>query len=254
MKKVFSWFMASMLALGVLSPFCSITNAAAASSQAQRAASIRFVQRQIKETNRKLRYTIAAKYPQTLGAKAENLVQLNAALKSLIMEQVNGFKKDFQPPDERMGTMGSSFDSGYTVELATNDLVSINFGVSTYSEGAAHPNYNAVTFNYWLKTGQTLSLADLFKPGVYYLDILSNLSIKALRKRLGSEIDNDWIQKGAGAAPENYRNWNITRRGLKITFDPYQVASYAQGPQEVIIPYTSMKSIIDPSGPLEKLR
>ncbi|HUQ33627.1 MAG TPA: DUF3298 domain-containing protein [Pyrinomonadaceae bacterium] len=256
MKKVFSWLMAGTFILGVLSPAGTMTThaAVAASSQARRAAAVRFVQRQIKEANRKLRYTIAAKYPQTLGVRANNLAQLNTALKNLITEQINGFKKDFQPPEERMGTMGSSFDSGYTVELATDDLVSINFGISTYFEGAAHPNYNAVTFNYWLGTGQTLSLGDLFKPGVYYLDIISSLSIKALRKRLGPEIDDDWIQKGAGAAPENYKSWNITRRGLKITFDPYQVASYAQGPQEVIIPYSSMKSIIDPSGPLGKLR
>lgn len=248
--------MAGMFVLGVLSPALTTTANAtvAASSQAQRAAAVRFVQRRIKEANRKLRYTITAKYPQTLGARANNLAQLNTALKNLITEQIDVFKKDFQPPEERMGTMGSSFDSGYTVELATNELVSINFGISTYFEGAAHPNYNAVTFNYRLETGQTLSLADLFKPGVYYMEILSNLSIKALRKSLGPEIDDDWIQKGAGAVPENYRNWNITRRGLKITFDPYQVASYAQGPQEVIIPYTSMKSIIDPSGPLGKLR
>jgi hypothetical protein len=253
MKKVFSWFMASFLVLGVLDLSRS-TTAAVAGTQAQRAAAVRFVQRQIKEANRKLRYTITAKYPQALAAKSEPLVQLNVALKSLITEQINGFKKDFQPPEERMTTMGSTFDSGYTVELATADLVSINFGISTYFEGAAHPNYNAVTFNYWFETGKALSLADLFKTDANYLGVISSYSIKALRRRLGPEIDNDWIQKGAGAEADNYKSWNITRRGLKITFDPYQVASYAQGPQEVVIPYAALKGVIDPNGPLAKFK
>jgi hypothetical protein len=247
--------MAGLLAAGFLDTAgASFAATAAAAQRAQRGAAVRFVPRQIREANRRKRYTITAKYPQALGARSENLAALNAALASLITEQVSGFKKDFQPPEERMGTVGSSFNSEYTVELATSDLVSINFGISTYYEGAAHPNHNAVTFNYWFETGKTLTLADLFKPNSNYLAALSDYSVKALRRRLAPEIDDEWIQKGAGAEADNYQNWNITRRGLKVTFDPYQVASYADGPQEVVIPYSALRSIINPDGPLAKLR
>ena len=56
---------------------------------------------------------------------------------------------------------------------------------------------------------------------------------------------------GADPLPDNYRTWNIAVDGLVITFDAYQVAAYAAGPQIVTIPYMELQAIIDPSGPLE---
>jgi hypothetical protein len=37
---------------------------------------------------------------------------------------------------------------------------------------------------------------------------------------------------------------------LQITFDAYQVAAYAAGPQEVVVSYSVLKPIIKPDGPL----
>jgi hypothetical protein len=42
----------------------------------------------------------------------------------------------------------------------------------------------------------------------------------------------------------------ITKKGLWITFDPYQVAAYAAGPQTVLVPYSALKDIIKPDGPV----
>jgi hypothetical protein len=35
---------------------------------------------------------------------------------------------------------------------------------------------------------------------------------------------------------------------LGITFDPYQVAAYAAGPQNVLVPFSALKEIIKPDG------
>lgn len=139
------------------------------------------------------------------------------------------------------------------VELATNNLVSLYFGVSTYGEGAAHPNHNSLVFNYDLSAGRRLSLSSLFKPNSNYLTLLSRYAINALKKQLGPDPDTEWIQKGAGASEENYQNWTLKRTGLKVTFDPYQVASYAEGPHEVLIPYAVLRTVIDPQGPLARM-
>jgi hypothetical protein len=37
---------------------------------------------------------------------------------------------------------------------------------------------------------------------------------------------------------------------LLITFDEYQVAAYAAGPQTVVVPYSELKGLIDPQGAL----
>ena len=60
----------------------------------------------------------------------------------------------------------------------------------------------------------------------------------------------DSLETGAGPHADNYRAWAITKKGLWITFDPYQVAAYAAGPQYVLVPYSALKDIIKPDGPI----
>ncbi|MDT4955253.1 MAG: hypothetical protein QOJ02_3391 [Acidobacteriota bacterium] len=254
MKKLYSSLISVMLVLSI----CNIgqTEASAVSLQARRGgggASLRFAPRFIRAANRKLRYTVKAKYPQATGVLDARLEKLNQAIKNLITGEVHGFTKDFHAPEERTFSAGSTFESGYSVVLATNDLVSIDFVIETYFEGAIHGNNNSLVFNYDLNLGRSLSLAELFKPNSNYLKVISDYSIKALRKQLTPDPDDDWIGKGASASEENYKNWNITRRGLMITFDPYQVASFAEGPHEVVVPYSVLKNVIDPAGPLAKI-
>ena len=59
---------------------------------------------------------------------------------------------------------------------------------------------------------------------------------------------------GAKPTPENYAVWNISAEGLVITFNEYQVAAYAAGPQEVVIPFAALKDILDPQGPLNTFK
>lgn len=212
---------------------------------------IRFTPRQISEANRRLRYTIKAKYPQAIGAARDaRLTKLNQELRSLITAEVKEFKSYFDEPQEQMGPSGSTYDSAYWVTLSTPNLVSLAFGISTYGEGAAHPNHNTMVFNYDLDKGRTLSLSELFKPNSNYLKVISNYTINELKKKFAPDPDLDWIENGAGAKEENYKNWNLTKSGLQVTFDPYQVASYAEGEHVVVIPYAVLKDLIDPQGPL----
>jgi hypothetical protein len=253
MKKLCSSLISIMLVLSIFN--IRQTAASVISPQARRggSASLRFAPRFIRAANRKLRYTIKAKYPQATGARDARLEKLNQAIKNLITGEVNSFRKDFQAPEERTFSEGSTFESSYAVALATNDLVSIEFTVETYFEGAIHGNNNSLVFNYDLNAGRSLSLAELFKPNSNYLKLISDYSIKALRKELTPDPDDDWIGRGAGASEENYKNWNLTRKGLQITFDPYQVASFAEGPHEVVVPYSVLKNVIDSAGPLARL-
>lgn len=232
----------------------AVANAASTVALAQRGGAdrVRFAPRQIREANRKLRYTIKARYPQAIGAGDARLTRLNAEIRNLITREINGFKKDFQRPEERMGD-GSYLDIVYVVELGADELVSIGFGVSSFYEGAAHPQHNSLVFNYDLKNAKRLKLSDLFKPNSNYLTLISDYAIKSLKKELSPDPDLEWIQTGAGPKEENYKNWNMTPKGLKVTFDPYQVASYAEGEHIVVIPYAVLKNVIDPDGPLAQM-
>lgn len=253
MKRFFPMLISTAL---ILSAFGSTqTNAAtkAGATLTQRGnAAIRFTKRQIREVNRRLRYTIKAAYPQALGGDAR-FIKLNQELKSLALKGVADFKKDFAVPEQR-GPSGSTYDLSYSLELATNHLVSFTFYVDPYYEGAAHPLHLSFTFNYDLDTGHELKLADLFRPHSSYLKPISDYAISDLSKQLADDLDLDWIKRGAGPEADNYKSWAITREGLKVTFDPYQVASYAAGPHEVVIPFRVLRSIIEPNGPLSRMQ
>lgn len=225
--------------------------------------SVEIVSRRIKETNKKLKYEIDAQYPQLSGSVDPNFEKFNQTVRSLITRKVNEFKKEMMPSteDEAAPTvptdesLGSDITIGYEVALAKDDLISIEFIVSSYYAGAAHPNSYTDVVNFDLKNGKLLKLADLFAPGSKYLQTLSTYSIQALKKQskeqgADSMLDDDWIQRGAGPDLSNFGNWTITKKGLGIAFDPYQVGPYAAGPQQAMVPYSALKEIIKADGPV----
>ena len=212
--------------------------------------------KQIKESNKKLMYEIAAQYPQFSGGSNPNFEKFNQLVRGVVTKEVSQFKKDVQPEEgeERPeGSMGSDISIGYEVALAQDDLVSVQFDVGSYFQGAAHPNSYTEVVNYDLKNGKQLNLSDLFKPGSKFLQVIATYAISDLKKQSqekGSELPDDLIQSGAGASAKNYRSWKITRKGLGINFDPYQVGPYAAGAHYVLVPYATLKEVINPEGPI----
>ena len=212
------------------------------------------VSRSIKQDSKKPKYDIDVNYPQITGAGAAGIAGFNREAEALARKRVAEFKKDASGagPASSDSDIGSELSMSYDVRLGTPDLISVNFGISEYSAGAAHPNGFSVTSNYQIKAGRSLALADLFLPGKPYLQFISRYSIGKLKGRLTGG-DLEWINRGAGPKLENYKNWNLTSTGLEITFDSYQVAAYAEGPQLVFIPYSELKPLINPDGPLAGL-
>ena len=223
------------------------------------------IAKSIREKNKKLKYEVSAAYPQLTGVTDPNYDKFNQTVRNLISRKVSDFKKEMTPsaedelaPEENPvidESLGSDITINYVLALAKDDLIAIQFTVSSYSAGAAHPNSYTEVVNFDLKNGKLLKLADLFLPGSKYLQTLSNFCIQELKKQAKSQgdyaaMDDDWIKRGAGAELTNYDNWTISRKGLGITFDPYQVAAYAAGPQNVLVPYSAVKEIIKPDGML----
>ena len=222
----------------------------------------------IKETNKKLKYEIEAEYPQLIGLLSPGFEKFNQEVKRVVLREIAKFRKDMIPevgveePPEQSSVPGSTLDMAYTVALATDDLISIEIDVGTYYHGAAHPNSNSEVLNFDLRNGKALKLADLFKAGAKYLQALSTYSIKDLKKQSSSKVadgmlDDQSIASGAGPSAKNFQSWTITKKGLGIRFDSYQVAPYAAGPQYVLIPYPVLKEIVDTNGalgPLMKLQ
>jgi hypothetical protein len=228
--------------------------------------------KQLKESNKKLHYEIQVAYPQVTGMPDVRFDQFNQEVKNLVNKQVSALKKESadgareaanEPApspgageEEKISFPANSLDISYSIALAKDDLISVQFDLSSYSSGAAHPNSYSQVLNYDLKAGKVLKLGDLFNPGAKYIQLISDYCIKDLKRRSkgkDSMLDDQTIQTGAGPSAQNYGSWTITKKGLEITFDPYQVAAYAAGPQTVLVPYSVLKDLIRPDGPLGSL-
>jgi hypothetical protein len=213
------------------------------------------VAKQIKESNKKLMYEIDARYPQLTGGSNPNFEKFNQVARAFVTKEVAGFKKEMTPAEgdepRPEGSMGSDLNVSYDVAVAQDDLISVQFSVGSYYQGAAHPNTMTQVVNYDLKNGKQLKLADLFKPGAKYLQAIANYSIADLKKQAKEKgLEAGEIENGASANAKNYQSWTITRKGLGINFDAYQVGPYAAGPQFVLVPYSNLKDLINPDGPV----
>jgi len=224
--------------------------------------------KQLKESNKKLNYKIAAAYPQITGLPDNRFDKFNQEAKNLVTKRISDFKKEMADaekdeattpdasPQDKSSFPVNSLDIGYSIALARDDLISIEFDVGSYASGAAHGNSNSEVLNYDVKAGKVLKLADLFNPAAKYLQSISAYCIKDLKRQAKSKdsmLDDETIQNGAGPNAQNYDGWTITKKGLVISFDPYQVAAYAAGKQRVVVPYSALKELIKADGPLGPL-
>lgn len=215
---------------------------------------LRMVLKEQNEESKKDKLTIDTAYPQLVGGNSANADAFNKAVSDFVSKEVSEFKKDIKAnlaeSSADANRPGNSLEISYHTTFADKNLISLL--VWTYQfTGGAHGNSLSTTFNYDLQNGRLLKLADLFQPNSNSLKIISGYCITTLTKELGGEgIDPEWLRNGAGPKAENYKSWNLTPDGLQITFDAYQVAAYAFGPQEVIVPYSALKKIIKPDGPL----
>lgn len=201
----------------------------------------------LEETNQTPPFTIKSQIPQIAGSDDPRLAAFNQRLNNLVMNEVDTWREGFLQNTGPSVSSGSFLETTYTLASQINELWSLKFDFHFYSAGAAHPGSYSVTLNYDLGQGRELALGDLFLPSSNYLEAISNYCIADLSKQ--SFFDTAFTT-GADPTPENYQSWNITPEGLLITFDEYQVAPYAAGPQQVIVPYSELRGIIDPQGPL----
>ncbi len=116
--------------------------------------------------------------------------------------------------------------------------------IGTYSYmGGAHPNYWTTYKNFDPLTGKLLLLQDISND---------TLKLKALAEqefrrsnKLGAREDLEkagyWFGGNTFTLPSNYA---FTDKGFVFVYNPYEIASYAQGPIEILLPYTRLKGLL----------
>lgn len=171
-------------------------------------------------------------------------------------------------PDWKAGEAEASLDLSFDIARRTANFISVlsNGGIFT---GGAHGMPLTVSFNLNLTSGKLVVLNDLFTDPALALEALSNecrrqldarfearlreVEAGASAEQLTTDLDaaRQWIEKGTAPNPENYQVFLIDGLdapaiGLTLIFTPYQVASYADGVQQVEVPAAVFYKFLKP--------
>lgn len=129
----------------------------------------------------------------------------------------------------------------YSITKPSNKAVSIIYTITDYT-GGAHGNLEISVFNYNMPTGQPLDLTDIFEDLNSALKIMAKYSYKCLSETLGDMSDEEMLRTGTAPELDNYNSIALTPKGIRIFFQPYQVAPWAAGPQQIDMTLEDLKA------------
>lgn len=129
----------------------------------------------------------------------------------------------------------------YSITRPSAKALSVTFEIWTYT-GGAHGNLDILTLNYSLLTGQRLGLVDLFEDPDTALALMAEWSRRVLKRRLGGMAQDGMLREGLATAPENFASLTLVPTGVRINFQPYQVAPWAAGAQRVDMPLEALSA------------
>ena len=211
--------------------------------------------REVKITEETSEYKINVVYPElrNLGDSSREEAA-NRVLKAKVDQSIAALKDASREAAEFSPKVKSEIQIDYEVVNANPWVASIKLRESTYVEGAAHPIGIFWPFNYNFKDNKEIALADLFKPGSNYLEVLSDIASEDLKNQLKEYYTEEVLEVGTAPQSENFSTFFLAKDKLVIVFNVYSVAPYAAGSQTVEIPYDELSAFINPEGVIQLAR
>ncbi|SRR6266849_2707866 len=214
---------------------------------------------QASEKDDEHRYSFEAEYPEITPSDITGAYETNLCIAAFISRTLQRFRAEAISRSSekkemlKKGSHPSIWDDAsisFDVVLFSDDLLTVDFQLVSYMALAAHPDSSTKTMNFLLRPWTTpLELQDLFLYNSGYLDSVSRYCVDELHRQLPSDLKqggqkDSWILRGAAARLQNFEKFLITKEGLRMVFDPYQVSCYAEGRREVFIPGDAIKALL----------
>ena len=183
-------------------------------------------------------YEIAIQYPATGNAA------IDGEIAAWANKEAVDFVKLAAGADRQAGD--NPYELDWSFEVARNDgAVFADIFSEEADTGGAHPNHDIATFNFEVPGGWRLYLPEIFERKA--LAKISGLAVADLTKQFADSHngggDPDWVKQGAGPDWDNFRDFILDKDKLQIHYPDYQVAAYAEGPQETDIPLAALKGL-----------
>jgi len=202
-------------------------------------------------------YEITAHYPVFEGLESEVLEKINDQSRDFIEKEIASYKNEAGEGPSIDDSSGGVFNADSSVVLESGNIISVRYNISSYISGAAHPFNFVRGLNLNAKTGDPILLSNILEDS--YLDRLSDLTRskllqqRALNQETIDQQQEQWIREGTSPKEENFSSYVLSPDAVIFFFNPYQVAPYADGIIEVIVPYEDIKGLIKDGSPIEPL-
>lgn len=146
-----------------------------------------------------------------------------------------GFKKDF--PDSN-----GVWELIVETEVVFESETVISYSINTYSfTGGAHGNDRIILLNFDASTGNIINQGDLFQDLEKLKNIAESFFIKSQKESSDTFNMEDYFFGQEFQLPENM---SYSDDGFLMLYNVYEIASYAQGYTEFVIPYDELEGIL----------
>ncbi|TAE74869.1 MAG: DUF3298 domain-containing protein [Bacteroidetes bacterium] len=148
--------------------------------------------------------------------------------------------------EKDLGGMIEVFESSNIIYILQNDkhILGLNFATSSET-GATHSIYQKKYLNFNLKTGEIITLDDIFQKN--YKQQLNQLIEQDLRAKFGIKPKESLAEFGFVLKNNQLpitNNFFITREGIGFHYNVYEIAPYAVGETSLFLTYKQLKSIL----------
>ncbi len=204
-----------------------------------------------RETVAALRYTWNLSYPVVhLTSHPKEARATNDMIRTFTLDQVDAFRKSAEPEADLPASQDGASDFALRAQtlLASPTHVVFRFDGAEFYSGAAHPNHYTRILTIDMEQGMILDSMNIFSSSSVALPWLSDTARSVLKDRFLDDGDTYTHMTLPGTMPveQNFRTIGLRADGIVLIFDPYHVAPYARGPQEVFIPTAEVEALLHP--------
>ena len=210
----------------------------------------RFVHSVISDSDPNGAWTVYLSYPAFVIGQTPWAQQIDSDIRAELTTRASQWELGPAANRNSSGKKNSLTDT-FVTDLISPTLASwtLSFVDNSLPSG---PTTSVESIVYDLGTGQRMVLDDLFIDSESAATLLSNVTPVILQNQLGARYDSVRVAEGTTPQLTNWNNWAVTKAGLKVTFDQYQVTD---GPEivSIVVPWGQLVSVMNVDGPVAKL-
>ncbi len=161
-----------------------------------------------------------------------------AAAETMAARQATGDPSAVIPPSDY------SFIASWQPAQSNSRYVSFIERYDSYT-GGANENQDIQTFNYDLRSGREIALADLFPDAPDYLNEISSIArqelLSSLNEASNGNVSMSMLDDGTAPTADNFADFTFYGYAVTFYFPKYAVAPGSFGEQKAVVSFDSVR-------------